>query len=225
MTGGLDVERHEGGEMTLAGRVRRGVLVAAGIAVVLVALNVAGYVRYPGGPLRDSIDSGPLWLDLGPGIQGSDSYGNTPADWAHAGAMLFFDGLVLHNGGPWPATVEAVTPVDPSDGLAVQAVYVARPTTMVSSQMGWGPAPLLPEGLTLDQAYASPPVVVEPSGRSPAHDVGVLLVISGSHAGPAGFSALAVDYRVGPFAFRAIQHVALVACLGPLPAGVTCPNP
>ena len=172
------MERHDGGEVTLAGWV------------------------------RDPIDTGPLWLDLGPGIQGSDSYGNTPADWARMGAMLFFDGLVLHNGGPWPATVEAVTPVDPSDGLAVQAVCVARPTTVVSSQMGWGPAPLLPEGLTLDQAYASPPAVVELSGRSPAHDVGVLLDVSGSHAGPAGFSALAVDCRVGPFAFRAIEHVA-----------------
>ncbi len=211
--------------MTLAGWVRRGGIAVSGIAVLLVALNIAGYARYPGGPLREPSATGPLWLDMRPADQGGFTVGNDPTDWARTGVPLYYGELTLHDEWPWPVRVEAIAPVDLTGGLTIQAVHLSRPGTPAGPVTGWGPELLLPPGLTLEQAYVLLPANVEPAGASHERDAQTLLVVSGSRPGRAGFSSLALDYRVGPFAFRVIQHVALVACLGPLPAGVTCPNP
>ena len=53
----------------------------------------------------------------------------------------------------------------------------------------------------------------------------ILLVVHGDQPGQAGFTTLAIDYRVGPFTCRVVQHLGAVLCLGPLPAGLECPSP
>jgi hypothetical protein len=209
---------------------RRGVgrrLLAASVvvALILAALNVTGLARYPGGPLREANADGPLWLDIRPSDQGSSSVGNDePADWAKVGVPLYFGLLMLRNPWPWNATVEAITPVSPTPGLILDAVYVSRPGVSIGDPTVLGPEPSVPGGLTLDEAYSGLPAKVESDTNSPEKSAFTLVKVHSDQPGALGFKALAIDYRIGPFAFRAVQHLALQACLGPLPTGSRCPK-
>lgn len=196
----------------------------AGLAAVLVGLNVVGVLRYPGGPLRDPSDDGALWLDLRPADQGSVLVGNSqPSDWALAGRTYDFGLLTIHNATSYSATIESVTPVDPTEGLSLVSVYVRRAGSPSNGIVGFGPSGMDPDPATLQREFSVLPFAVGPGGETPEHDTQVLVVVRSDRAGAFGFSALALDYRIGPFTFHAIQHVALAGCLGPLPPGVTCP--
>jgi len=210
--------------MTL--RTRRIALLAVGLVVAGLALNIVGVLRYPGGPLRDPSDDGPLWLDTRPSDQGSNTVGNSlPSDWAIAGRSYDFGLLTIHNPTNYSATLEVVTPLDPTPGLVVEAVYVRRsgaPPTSTGT-LAFGPTGLNPDPATLQRDYVRLPATVEPSGDTHELDAQVLVVVRSASPGQFGFSALALDYRLGPFTFHAIEHVALAGCMGPLSADVTCP--
>ena len=66
-------------------------------------------------------------------------------------------------------------------------------------------------------------VVVASGGRSLEREISLR---SGRRATDAlqslGYDAVAIDYRIGPFAFTVIYHQALVVCLNPLPEGTGC---
>lgn len=104
-------------------RTRR-VGLAVGLAAAVVALNMVGVLRYPGGPLRDPSDDGPLWLDLRPADRGSSTVGNTqPSDWAIGGRSYDFGLLTVTHPRAGEARVEHP---DPADG-AVEAPLGPRP--------------------------------------------------------------------------------------------------
>jgi hypothetical protein len=197
------------------------IMLAIGIAVsIALILNVAGVLRYPGGPLREGNADGILWLDVRPADQGSSSSGNTAeADWAQTGIDLVESEVRL--GNPWPlaATIEAITPVTPTPGFETLDVRVSRPGA--GNDDLWGMGLITPDQRAIvDADYVELPVTIAPAeeGRR------IAIVFRGTRAGPTGFEALAVDYRVGPIAFRVIQHIALHACLGANPVERTCPE-
>lgn len=202
---------------------RRIGLIVAGLAVAGVALNVVGVIRYPGGPLRELSADGPLWLDTRPADQGSNAIGNSlPSDWAVAGQTYVLGTLVIHNATGFSATIEAVTPLDPTPGLTLDAVWVRRPTSVTGNLIGFGPSSMGPDAATFQRDFLRLPATIP--GGADGSDTQVILVLGSGPPGAFGFSALAVDYRVGPFTFHAVQHLALAGCLGPLPAGVSCPT-
>jgi hypothetical protein len=206
-------------------RSRQIVLGLVALVAAVVVLNVVGLLRYPGGPLRDPSDDGPLLLDMRPADQGSDAVGNSqPSDWAIAGQSYDFGVLTIHNPTPFTATVEAVTPLDPTPGLTLVAVYVRRTGSPSTGIVAFGPSGQDPDPATLDRDFVALPATVVPTGDTHEQDAEVVVVVRSDRAGAFGFSALALDYRIGPFTFHAIQHLALAGCLGPLPVGVTCPS-
>jgi hypothetical protein len=172
--------------VTLDRQVRLGL---AGLAAAVLALNVVGFLRYPGGPLRDPSDDGPLWLDLRPADQGSVTVGNTqPSAWAIAGHAFYFGLLSLHNPTDLDATLEAVTPLDVTPGLAVTGVYVRRPDVPASGTVGFGPAGELPDDQALGRDYVQLPATVPASGDGHAHDLNIIVVLSSSGPGAFGFA-------------------------------------
>lgn len=204
---------------------RRIGVIAIVVVVALAALNVAGMVRYPGGPLRDRSDDGPLWLDLRPSDQGSIIDGFGPdAEWARVGGSIYLSDLTLRNPWEWVATVEAVTPIDPSPGLIVDGFYLSRPGRSSAASDDLDVAAQDVSGIAFNADFSALPAVVPPAGPTPDGDARTLLVLHTDRPGPMTFSALAVDYRVGPATFHAVEHFALDGCVGPLPAGVTCPS-
>jgi hypothetical protein len=197
---------------------------AAVVVLAILALNVVGLLRYPGGPLREEGIDAPLWLDIPAGNQGSSAVGfRQPNDWALAGRPLYYGLLTLHNPWPWAATVEAITPIDPSPGLVVEGVYVSRAGSLATGTTIWT-EPLMPAGQRFDEAFSGLPAAVEPNGPTHEADARTLLVVRADRPGLISFSALAVDYRVGPLSFHVVEHLALRGCLGPLPSGTSCPE-
>ena len=65
-------------------------------------------------------------------------------------------------------------------------------------------------------------LIAVPAASSPDRATTVFLVLSAAQPGRYGFRGLAIDYRVGPFTFRATQYVALDSCIGPFTAGHEC---
>lgn len=204
---------------------RRIGVIAIVVVVALAALNVAGLVRYPGGPLRDRSDDGLFWLDLRPSDQGSSTVGFGPdADWATVGRSIYNGDVTLRNPWPWAATVEAVTPIDPSPGLIVDGFYLSRPGRSSAASDDLDIAAPDVSGIAFNADFSALPAVVPPAGPTPDGDARTLLVLHTDRPGPMTFSALAVDYRIGPATFRAVQFFGLAGCIGPLRAGVTCPS-
>jgi hypothetical protein len=206
-------------------RSRQIVLGLAAFVAAAVVLNVVGLLRYPGGPLRDPSDDGPLLLDIRPADQGSNTVGNSlPSDWAIAGRSYDYGVLTIHNPTPFTATVEAVTPLDPTAGLTLVAVYIRRTGVASMATFALSPSGQYLDPATLNRDFVLLPAAVEPSGDTHEQDAEVVVVVRADRAGAFGFSGLALNYRIGPFTFHAIQHLALVGCLGPLPGGVICPS-
>jgi hypothetical protein len=50
----------------------------------------------------------------------------------------------------------------------------------------------------------------------------VLLTISTTSPGHQQYRAVEVEYRIGPFAFRATYHQGVSVCLVPVPDGAPC---
>jgi hypothetical protein len=197
----------------------RGVVAAAAITL---GLNVVGVLRYPGGPLREPSADALLWLDIRPANQGSNLVGDVSGSWHAIDVPLQFGILSLSNPSGFTATIESVTPVDPTQGLIVDAVYVLKPDGSHREIAAWGTPGVYPPAETLASDFTTLPAIVVPTGDSHEHDPAVILYVRSPVAGPIGWSALAVDYRIGPFTFRTIQHDALAGCLGPLAAGSQC---
>jgi hypothetical protein len=197
-------------------------IVIIGLLAVL-GLNVAGLLRYPGGPLREPSDDGALWLDLRPANQGYSSVGNDPTDWAVTGAPLYFGTVTLVDSWPVDATVEAVRPLELTPGLTIdRAVLGIVPAG--STSIGWGNKQLF-EHATDDETYGGAlrdlPVVVR-SNTSADRGSTLILVVSAATPGRYGFRGVEIDYRIGPFRFRATQYLALDSCIGPFAPGQSC---
>jgi hypothetical protein len=121
---------------------------------------------------------------------------------------------------PWAASVEAITPIDAVGALVTEEVLVENVNAADGGDLyGYGPVPTEQRAL-LDRHYAALPAVIAP-GESGRH---AALIVRGSTPGATGFEALAIDYRLGPFAFRVIHHVALHACLGATVKERMCPE-
>ena len=204
---------------------RKGVWFAAGLVAGLAALNAVGVLRYPGGPLREQSADGLLWLDIRPADQGSSRVSNSqPSDWAITGRSYFYGLLTIRNATPFTATLESVTPVDPTDGLVVDAIYVLRPGAPHAEVTAFGPSGSFPDQATLQRDFARLPAQIAADADPPGAAPQVVVVISSNEPGAFGFTALAIDYRIGPLTFRAIHHLELAGCLGPLPSGTACPE-
>ena len=196
-----------------------GLLVAL---VIALELNVLGVLRYPGGPLREPSADALLWLDIRPADQGAVVAGDAPGYWHQAGVPLQYGMLTLANPSSLSGTIEAVTPVDPTPGLVVDAVYLMKPGSTRGEVLAWGPGGVYPPQSTIDQDYTTLPAQIGPTDEAHLLDPGVILVVRSLEPGPIGWSALAIDYRIGPFTFRVIQHAGLTGCIGPLPTGSQC---
>ena len=122
---------------------------------------------------------------------------------------------------PWAAAVEAITPLNVTGSLVIDRILVGTPGSDSAGLIGIGPEPVLPQGRTIEELYSPLPITVAPGTRTDVHPI--MLVVHGDRPGPAGFTGLAIDYRVGLFTFRVVQHMGLALCLGPLPAGLECP--
>jgi hypothetical protein len=201
----------------------RRVIVIGGAAVVVAALvlNVLGVLPYPGGPLREDNADGPLWLDARPADQGNNSVGSTPdADWALTNKDFAVGSMMLENPWPFAATIESIEPVAPSDGLQVSGTFVRRPDVPIDDGIiGFVHDPQDLRTL-VDSQYAPLPALIAPGG--PRRDF--VIVVRSPKAGPAGFDAVAVTYRVGPFSFRVVHHQGLKLCLGETAATRNCPD-
>ncbi len=199
---------------------RRRVAIGLVIAVVVVVtLNVTGLLRYPGGPLREPDADGVLWLDTRPADQGSSEIGITSEAGVKAGVPIY-TGIGLANDWPWPATVEQVRLLDATPGLRVVQIRMALPGTtggMAGALPASGPGI---SDLRLDTDYG-----LLPADLAAHNDPGegrVSIEVAADTPGEYSYSAVAVDYRVGPFSFTVVYHEALDMCLVPLPAGSTC---
>jgi hypothetical protein len=120
--------------------------------------------------------------------------------------------------------VEAVTPLDPTPGLTLVAVFIRRTGVASTGTFAFSPSGQYLDPATLQRDFLVLPAAVEPTGDTHEQDAEVVVVVRSDRAGAFGFSALALDYRIGPFTFHAIEHLALAGCLGPLSGGVTCPS-
>ena len=189
---------------------------------IALALNVLGFLRYPGGPLRDPSADGPIWLDIRPANEGAIEVGDVSGHWQLLDVPLQYGVLSLGNPSPFTATIDAITPIDATAGLVVDAVYVQRPDGVRGEVAAWGTTGVYPPPAVLATEFAMLPATVEPTGESHERDPVVILIVRSAQPGPIGWSALAVDYRLGPFSLRVIQHFSLTGCLGPMPAGMTC---
>jgi hypothetical protein len=195
--------------------------------IVVVGLNVVGLVRYPGGPLRDPSADGMFALDIRPSDQGYYAVGNDPTDWARVGRPLYFGAIHVYNAWPVTATIEAVTALDLTPGLSVDRVLagVASDDLMPAS---WADAPAVAADdrpstdESLGGRFTVPPVQVAQSRPEDIHTTGLLIVVSATEPGRYGFKGVAVDYRVGPFTFRAVQYMELRSCIGPFGPEQTC---
>lgn len=192
------------------------------VVIAAVLLNVVAMVRYPGGPLRPSVRDDPLWLDLTPSGD-RWSVGTQASDQSAVGKPIFIGGEPLTNPWPWPATVEAITPLDVTGGLVIDRILLGGPGSVAAGVIGVWFEPVLPDGGLIDDLYRPLPASIV-SGTRLDDAAPILLVVHGDQPGTAGFTGLAIDYRVGPFTFRVVQHMSLNRCLGPLPAGQACPS-
>jgi hypothetical protein len=199
--------------------VRRIAVAAMCALAVLLVLNVVGVARYPGGPMRQDGADGPLWLDTWPSDWGNSPVGNTPeADWATTDTDLVFSTAWLTNRGAWPVTVERIIPAGVSGDLVTVDARVRADDTPYDDLAAFGPLDDAGRA-TLAGHFATLPLVIPPGVERQ-----IALVVRGPKSGPAGFATLDVDYRVGPFAFRVVQHAGLEACLGATPEERDCPE-
>ena len=202
--------------MTRIGRLGRLVLVLAMVVAIALAANVAGLLRYPGGPLREVNADGPLWLDMRSAGQNQAIQGFGASAGIPFGPPLY-TGIVLHNLSPWPATIERISLIDPTPGLALAGAGLALPGssgTLAGLIFGDHSDVAEPED------YGPLPATLPGDNR--ADEGRVLLTVATTAPGHQQYRAVAVDYRIGPFAFKSTFHQAISVCLAPVPADASC---
>lgn len=182
---------------------RRTVLVSAAlIASLLIAGNVAGLVRYPGGPLVVANADWPLWLDHRAADQGYNKAGLTAA----TTGLPMYVGIDLRNQWPLAATIERVRLI--RSGSDVPGVGVAS---------GSGPEV---EALELYSSYD--PLPRDLAGNAADFDAWMRIEVMADQPGEQSFDSVVVDYHLGPFSFTVDKYQAFSACVLPMPAGATC---
>ena len=202
--------------MRRIGRLGRLVLVIASVVAFVLAANVAGLLRYPGGPLRELTADGPLWLDTrsagqSQAIQGFGSSAGIPF------GQPLYTGIFLHNQSPWPATIERISLIDPTPGLALADVGLALP-----GSSGTLAGLIFGDHSDIAEPEDYGPLPAPLPGDNSADEGRALLTVSTTTPGHQQYRAVAVDYRIGPFAFQSIFHQAISVCLTPVPADDSC---
>jgi hypothetical protein len=199
----------------------RRVLVTIAIVVsvvgVLLILNLAGILRYPGGPLREPNADGILWLDTRPPDQGNIEVGMTPAAGAQPGVAMYTSTL-LRNEWPWAAAVERVRLVGATPGLRLVDVRIALPDAPAGAAGGLIATDAAAAELGLETQYGPLPADLAPTSADGPSRV-VSLEVVADQPGRQSFDAVGIDYRVGPFTFSVTSHLAFYACVYPSPAG------
>lgn len=199
---------------------RRRAFIGLVIAVlVLVALNIAGVLRYPGGPLREGSADAPLWLDMRPPGQGTNRVGFTQGSGVTVD-MPMYTSIGLHNESPWTASIVNVRLVDPKPGIRLVEVRLALPGTSGPTAGGLsGDGPEIAD-LRLDTDYVPLPARLE--AHNAVEDGRLSIEVVADAPELTGYEAVAIDYQLGPFTFSVIHHAALSACIVPIPEGTTC---
>lgn len=201
-------------------RRRRAPVALAGalvVALILLVSNMAGAMPYPGGPLRDPENrSGWLWLDIRPANKGSGGVAGSDL----ARGELIYTALGLHNDSSWAVTVERIELVDVTGALRLVDARLARPGTsggVAGLVTGDGPEIA---ALRLDSDYVGLPAVL--AANNTPGEGRLTIVTTTADVGHAGYGAVAINYRMGPFSFRVVYDQQLKICAGPLPAGTEC---
>ena len=183
-------------------------LIAAGL--VAVVANVVGLARLPIGPIAS--DDGP----------GGSFVGNSElATDIVAGSPMWFGMLDIVNDSPYEVVLEAVRILPPAPNVAVDRVAVAGTSLRGQGEIAWAAVASGIGMARMDAETESLPVVSHPA-RIGVLSTNVILILHGQQPGNGGFDRVELLYRVGPFTFRAIQHIGLRACFGPLPPGAHC---
>ena len=198
---------------------RRVGLGLAAFVVVAVVLNVAGVLRYPGGPLREPSADAVLWLDIRPPDQGSNRVGLSARSEVGPGVPIYTS-IDLGNESPWPATVEQIRLLGLTPGLRLIDAKLAVPgRTGSSAGLVYGDGAELDE-LQLDTGYR--PIPADLAAHNAIGEGTVSIVVTADNPGEYEFQAVAVDYRIGPFAFTVVHHQAFGGCFVPMPEGTSC---
>jgi hypothetical protein len=217
----LPIKTAAAGQGRYMARVRRKHIALGVVAllIALVALNVAGLLRYPGGPLRQpSIDAW-LWLDVRAADQGLNYVGAGTLARIPRGELIYA-GVALANASPWTATIERVELLDATPGLDLVDARLARPGT--SGDLA-GPVTASMVDLSylrLDTDFQALPA--ELHGHNQPGEGRLTIAVIADEPGEYGYRAVAVDYRLGPFSFRVTHGPSLAVCLVPMPAGERC---
>jgi hypothetical protein len=195
---------------------RTGLVSAALIAALLIAGNVAGLVRYPGGPLVVANADWPLWLDHRAADQGYNKVGLAAA----TTGLPVYVGVDLRNQWPLAATIEGVRLINLTPGLRLVEARLIRPgSSVVGVGVVSGSGPELDElGLYSDYQH----LPAELGGNSPISDSLMWIEVIADQPGEQSFDSVVVDYRVGPFSFTVDMYQAFSACVLPMPNGAVC---
>jgi hypothetical protein len=194
---------------------RRLVLGLALALVVVLALNVVGLLRYPGGPLKEFPDGSLLSLDIPLGGDTRNQVGVTSA----AGLTRYepvCEGVYLRTGLGLPVTIEDMRLVDPTSGITLVDSVMVTPDAATGGVIGvaYGPACISIDG------HSSLPETL--AAESQPRDGLALVVSMATSPGRQSYSGIAIDYRVGPFSFTTVYGPAMAVCVSPLPQGATC---
>ncbi|MEP7379213.1 MAG: hypothetical protein ABI725_06565 [Chloroflexota bacterium] len=195
------------------------VLIAAVVVVGLLAANVMGLWRYPGGPLRLPNADGLLWLDHLPDDQGNNNIGFSTLAGVTTG-MPIYVGLDARNQWSTSAVIEGVRLVKATPGLRlIEARLARRGATNTGLTVASGVGPEL-DSLRLYEDYR--PVPADLGGNAPIAEGQMWLLVLADAPGEQSFDTVALDYRIGPFSFTVDMHQGFSACIVPMPSGVIC---
>jgi hypothetical protein len=194
-----------------------------GVAFVLVVAvigNMAGFLRYPGGPLVAQNADWPFWLDHRASDQGNNKVGYSPSANVATGVPTYI-GLDARNRWPWAATLERVRLVNGTPGLRLLDARLVRPGATPLGAVGIvSGSGELAEELGLLTMYESLPRTV--SGNNGIQDGRMWIEVVADQPGEQSFDSVLLDYRVGPFSFTVDLYQAFAACIDPMPVGTVC---
>jgi hypothetical protein len=176
--------------------VRRALIAVAVVAVTAAALNVAGVLRYPGGPLSEA-NNPPLWLDIPANRLGIEE--SIPIE---VGQELYVV-VYLHNRADTAVTLESLEAVDPTAGVQSVGAYRLLPGSEVYALEHWGNWP------GAEPALAPFPVQLRASD-SGVHQL--LLVVRPTIEGDFSFSGARLRYRIGPLTFATTLEPVVTSC-------------
>lgn len=203
-------------------RTRRALQIIGFGTLAALLLNVGGLWRYPGGPLiagRTNGDAGPLWIQVIPSDRGSGGWSIPLETGIEAGDPIWDAQFAIRNRGPWPVTIERITPLWTTGTAELDGEYLARMDVVTRGMAGGTDPTLMLGGASVDEALVRLPAVVEPGTEK---DPLVIIVFHATQAGLTAFQGIRVDYAVGVFKFTMVEPVGGQVCIGPLDATMTC---